>query len=223
MPRLLLIDPDRDALDALHAALRRVGLEDVTTVTSGAFALTTLERNRPDLIVSRAGVPDIDGYELCAIVRNDPSMTGVLFLLLEGPGDHVPEPKHEDKPDQVLAGDLPLATIVAAVGALLHPEQAEDDVEAPVAEVTAAAGETAAAQGTPVEEAPAAGGFEVMKLAEAMEEIVVGQKTGHLVLTLRSGRGVIVFERGKVVHTSPSPRCWWRRMVRPRAASGSKR
>ena len=39
-----------------------------------------------------------------------------------------------------------------------------------------------------------------MKLAEAMQEIVVGQKTGHLVLTLRSGRGVIVFERGKVVH-----------------------
>jgi CheY-like chemotaxis protein len=227
MPRLLLIDPDRDALDALHAALRRAGFEDVTTVTSGAFALTTLERNRPDLIVSRAGVPDIDGYELCAIVRNDPSMTGVLFLLLEGPGDHAPAPRHEDKPDQVLAGDLPLATIAAAVDALLHLAQAEDDVAvhaererpiepeaaeasatdvvaAPVAEVAATGGAPSqpAAPEPPVEEeAPAAGGFEVMKLAEAMEEIVVGQKTGHLVLTLRSGRGVIVFERGKVVHT----------------------
>src|SRR2546422_11409840 len=39
-----------------------------------------------------------------------------------------------------------------------------------------------------------------MKLAEAMQEIVVGAKTGRLVLTLCSGRGVIVFERGKVVH-----------------------
>ena len=181
MPRLLLIDPDRDGLDALHAALRRAGFDDVATVTSGAFALTTLERNRPDVIVSRAGVPDIDGYELCAIVRNDPSMTGVLFLLLEGPGDHAPEPRHEDKPDQVLAGDLPLATIVSAVAVLL---QRDDATEADEAQV----------------EPAAPGAFELMKLAEAMQEIVVGQQTGHLVLTLRSGRGVIVFERGKVVH-----------------------
>src|SRR5437762_843710 len=126
MPRLLLIDPDRDGLDALHAALRRAGFDDVATVTSGAFALTTLERNRPDVIVSRAGVPDIDGYELYAIVRNDPSMTGVLFLLLEGPGDHAPEPRHEDKPDQVLAGDLPLATIVSAVAGLLQRDDATE-------------------------------------------------------------------------------------------------
>ena len=56
-------------------------------VTSGSFALTMLERNRPDLIVSRVGVPDIDGYELCSIVRKDPLMTGVLFLLLASPGD----------------------------------------------------------------------------------------------------------------------------------------
>ena len=198
MPRLLLIDPDRDGLDALHAALRRAGFDDVATVTSGAFALTTLERNRPDVIVSRAGVPDIDGYELCAIVRNDPSMTGVLFLLLEGPGDHAPEPRHEDKPDQVLAGDLPLATIVSAVAVLLQRDDATEADEAQVELAQSPAAEVAPA--APAEEPAPPGAFELMKLAEAMQEIVVGHKTGHLVLTLRSGRGVIVFERGKVVH-----------------------
>jgi CheY-like chemotaxis protein len=210
MPRLLLIDPDRDGLDALHAALRRAGFDDVATVTSGAFALTTLERNRPDLIVSRAGVPDIDGYELCAIVRNDPLMTGVLFLLLEGPGDHATEPRHEDKPDQVLAGDLPLANIVSAVAVLLQRDDQTEADEAEVELTRSAAAAVASAEIAPVEgpSSPAApaeepappGAFELMKLAEAMQEIVVGQMTGHLVLTLRSGRGVIVFERGKVVH-----------------------
>ena len=198
MPRLLLIDPDRDGLDALHAALRRAAFDDVATVTSGAFALTTLERNRPDLIVSRAGVPDIDGYELCAIVRNDPSMTGVLFLLLEDPGDHAQEPRHEDKPDQVLAGDLPLATIVSAVAALLQQDDAAE--EAAEAEESMPTAPAAPVEAAPAEEAAPPGAFELMKLAEAMQEIVVGEKTGHLVLTLRSGRGVIVFERGKVVH-----------------------
>jgi len=204
MPRLLLIDPDRDGLDALHAALRRAGFEDVATVTSGAFALTTLERNRPDLIVSRAGVPDIDGYELCAIVRNDPSMTGVLFLLLEGPGDHATEPRHEDKPDQVLAGDLPLATIVAAVAVLLQQDdepEAETEASAAVVEIAPAEPERAPAAVAGPVEAASPDAFELMKLADAMQEIVVGQQTGRLVLTLRSGRGVIVFERGKVVHT----------------------
>src|SRR6267142_6477942 len=119
MPRVLLIDPDREALAAMQAALGRAGFDDVPAVTSGSFALTMLERNRPELIVSRVGVPDIDGYELCSIVRKDPLMTGVLFLLLASPGDEAAATMPEDKPDQTLAGDLPLSAIVSEVANLL--------------------------------------------------------------------------------------------------------
>src|SRR5262245_5585637 len=99
MSRVLLVDPDRVALAALQAGLSAAGFRDVSAVTSASFALTMLERNRPDLIVSRVGVPDIDGYELCAIVRTDPLMTGVLFLLLASPGEEAAESILEDKPD----------------------------------------------------------------------------------------------------------------------------
>jgi len=119
MPRVMLIDPDRTTLAALQGALGQAGVSDVLAVTSGSFALTMLERNRPDLIVSRVGVPDIDGYELCSIVRKDPLMGGVLFLLLASPGDEAAGTMLEDKPDQTLAGDLPLTTIVSEVTALL--------------------------------------------------------------------------------------------------------
>src|SRR2546422_387444 len=64
MPRVLLIDPHRDGPAAPQQALGDAGLTNVAAVPSGSFALTMLERDRPDLIVSRAGVPDIDGYEL---------------------------------------------------------------------------------------------------------------------------------------------------------------
>src|SRR2546425_13185729 len=117
MPRVIVIDPDRTGLAAMQAALAQGGFSDVLALTSGSFALTMLERNRPDLIVSRAGVPDIDGYELCAIVRKDPSMTGVRFLLLASPGD-ASDAMLEDKPDQTLAGDLPIPTIVSEVTSL---------------------------------------------------------------------------------------------------------
>ena len=119
MPRVILIDPDQASLGGLRAALEQAGIRDVLAVASGSFALTMLERNRPDLIVSRAGVPDIDGYELCAIVRKDPLMTGVRFLLLASPGDEATASTLEDKPDQTLAGDLPLTAIVSEVAGLL--------------------------------------------------------------------------------------------------------
>src|SRR5438552_1752803 len=119
MSRVLLIDPDRGTLAALRAALGQAGFGDVSAVTSGSVALTMLERNRPDLIVSRVGVPDIDGYELCSIVRKDPLMTGVLFLLLASPGDEAAPAMLEGKPDQTLAGDLPLTAIVSEVANLL--------------------------------------------------------------------------------------------------------
>src|SRR5215510_9360339 len=119
MPRVILIDPDQASLGTLRAALEQAGIRDVLAVASGSFALTMLERNRPDLIVSRAGVPDIDGYELCSIVRKDPLMAGVRFLLLASPGDEATASALEEKPDQTLAGDLPVTAIVSEVAGLL--------------------------------------------------------------------------------------------------------
>jgi CheY-like chemotaxis protein len=190
--RVLLVDPDRAGLAALQAALGAAGFRDVSTVTSASFALTMLERNRPDLIVSRAAVPDIDGYELCSIVRNDPSMAGVLFLLLASPGDEAPEAMLEEKPDQTLAGDLPLSAIVAEVAGLLGTRRKT----APPP--TAAASPAAA---PPLEVTPGMNGsLGVMQLPDIAQAVALGGKTGELLITLPSGRGAIVFDHGQVVH-----------------------
>src|SRR3989475_9819307 len=90
MARLLLIDPDRSSVGALQKALAEAGLTDVSAVVSGSFALTMLERHRPDLIVSRARIHGIDGYELCGIVRSDPEFTGILFVVLADAEGQVP-------------------------------------------------------------------------------------------------------------------------------------
>ena len=190
MPRILLIDPDRRALAVLQAALRAADFHDVAAATSGSFALTMLERNRPDLIVSRAGVPDIDGYELCVIVRKDPSMTGVRFLLLASPGD-ASDAMLEDKPDQTLAGDLPIPTIVSEVTSLLRGSAAPAAIPSPPPAPSAAPPD--ATHGL-------RGSLGVMDLPDITQAIALGNKTGQLVVTLPSGRGVIVFDRGRVVH-----------------------
>jgi CheY-like chemotaxis protein len=191
MPRVILIDPDRTALAALQAALGQAGFSDVLAVTSGSFALTMLERNRPDLIVSRVGVPDIDGYELCSIVRKDPLMTGVLFLLLASPGDEAAATMLEDKPDQTLAGDLPLTAIVSEVATLLGRGKA---APVPTQEPIAPAAQPEGAHGL-------RGSLTVMELPDITQAIALGGKTGQLVVTLSSGRGSVFFDRGRVVHS----------------------
>ncbi len=183
LPRVLLIDQDRPALAVLEKALAAAGFTNVTGVTSGSFALTMLERDRPALIVSRAQVPDIDGWELCAIVRSDPSMAGVLFLLLAGSGDDVPEGALAGGPDRMLVGEFTPETIVSEVASLL----------AETTDSWPAAGERAPAglRGT----------LAVMDLPDLAQAIALGAKTGHLWLTLGAGNGRIVFDRGRVVHT----------------------
>jgi len=189
MPRILLIDPDRRALAVLQAALRRAGVHDVAASTSGSFALTMLERNRPDLVVSRVAVPDIDGYELCSIIRKDPSMGGVRFLLLAGSDEA--EARVEEKPDRLLAGDVPVAAIVAEATRLLR------DTPPPAPPQPAAPAPSAA----PPEAANGLrGSLGVMDLPDITQAIALGHKTGQLLVTLSSGRGVIVFDRGRVVH-----------------------
>jgi CheY-like chemotaxis protein len=209
MPRILLIDPDRSALAVLQAALRRAGVHDVAAATSGSFALTTLERNRPDLVVSRVAVPDIDGYELCSIIRKDPSMTGVRFLLLAGPHDDEPDTRTEEKPDQLMAGDVPVAAIVTEATRLLRATAPPLAAPPPASPAPPAPPPPKAPTVTPATPAAAAsseqagslrGSLGVMDLPDITQAIALGNKTGHLMVTLSSGRGVIVFDRGRVVH-----------------------
>jgi CheY-like chemotaxis protein len=182
LPRVLVIDPDRETLAALQQALGEVGLTEITAVPNGTFALTMLERERPDLIVSRTNIPDIDGWELCSIVRSDASMTGVLFMLLASPDDHLPEQPLKDGPDRMLMGDFTPATIVKEVISLVG----NPPPPAPVAPAPPAAG--------------LRGALDVMDLPNLAQAIARGNKTGCLALALPGGEGIVVFDRGRAVH-----------------------
>jgi len=183
MARLLLIDPDRGTVAALQQALAVAGLTDVSAVISGSFALTMLERDRPDLIVSRARIPDIDGYELCGIVRSDPEFTGVLFVVLADAEDEVPAGAFEEGgADRILVGAFSPETIVTEVRSLL------------------AARTTPEAEPAPPAPEGLRGSLDVMDLAEVAQAIALGGKTGHLVLALASGEGTVFFDRGRIVH-----------------------
>jgi len=79
--RVLIVDADPNKLAVLKAALTHAAYH-VTSATSASFALTTLERDRPDLIVSGNRTEDMDGVEFCSIIRSNPITHDIPFLLL---------------------------------------------------------------------------------------------------------------------------------------------
>ena len=85
--KVLVVDPDLRRASALKNTLTAGGAE-VTLASSGSFALTMLEWNRHDVVVSRARIDDMNGHELCAILKSDPGTRDVRFVLVAS-GDEV--------------------------------------------------------------------------------------------------------------------------------------
>jgi len=82
--KILLIEPDPERAAALAGALGGGGAE-VRVAPDGFYALTLMERERPDLVVAGAWLGGIGVGELGAIVRSDPSLAGVRLALYADP------------------------------------------------------------------------------------------------------------------------------------------
>jgi CheY-like chemotaxis protein len=119
MAKVLLIDADWENLVALQKALATAGY-DVAVALSGSFALTMLEWDRPDIIVSLTENQDMDAYELCSIIRADPATMAIPFLLLTGPQGPAPGAAARAGVSRVIAGKFNVSTLVEQVGDLLR-------------------------------------------------------------------------------------------------------
>ena len=76
---ILLVDDEKSITSALSVLFARSGHE-VTVAHTGREALAALVAKQPDLMVLDVGLPDIDGFELCAQVRERPFYIPILML-----------------------------------------------------------------------------------------------------------------------------------------------
>lgn len=67
-PHILVIDDEPQILRALRTILTEKGF-GVTTANRGEEGLTLAAANEPDLIILDLGLPDMDGVEVCARLR----------------------------------------------------------------------------------------------------------------------------------------------------------
>jgi two-component system, OmpR family, response regulator MprA len=77
--RLLVVDDDRALRDVLRRALTLAGY-DVRLAETGAGALSDVTGTVPDAVVLDVGLPDIDGLEVCRLLRREGNRVPVLML-----------------------------------------------------------------------------------------------------------------------------------------------
>jgi two-component system response regulator MprA len=77
--RLLVVDDDRALRDVLRRALTLSGYE-IRLAETGADALSEVAGAVPDAVVLDVGLPDIDGLEVCRLLRREGNRVPVLML-----------------------------------------------------------------------------------------------------------------------------------------------
>src|SRR5262245_19644985 len=80
-PRILVVDDEPDAVELVEFNLKAAGL-DVTSAEDGQEALKKARATLPDLIILDVMLPEVDGLEVCKILRRDPATSGVPILML---------------------------------------------------------------------------------------------------------------------------------------------
>ena len=77
--RVLLVDEDPAAIEALHASLTALGCV-VSMAHDGAQALVAARRDRPDVAVLEVALPEASGYQVCRELKRLDQAPVVVML-----------------------------------------------------------------------------------------------------------------------------------------------
>lgn len=79
--KILIVDDEPDALELVAFNMKEAGYE-VATAGNGEDALTQARALLPQLIVLDLMLPEIDGLEVCKLLRRDPRTSGIPIVML---------------------------------------------------------------------------------------------------------------------------------------------
>ena len=79
--KVLVIDDEKGLSDVLAIRLQAAGFT-ACTANDGTSGLATARTERPDAILLDVRMPDMDGFEVHAALRSDPTLAGVPVIFL---------------------------------------------------------------------------------------------------------------------------------------------
>ena len=101
----------------------------VTAVGNGQLAMDRIRAERPDIVLADVGMPERDGYEVAAFIKNTPEYAHIPVLLLTGAFEPVDEARAKAvRCDGVLAKPFEPQLLITKVKELLEGEVGEQTV-----------------------------------------------------------------------------------------------
>ena len=85
--KILVVDDDPDLVELIVEHLNRGNRFEVRSVNNGFGAGMQTKEFRHDLVVLDVMLPDINGKEVCQLVRSEPSMDEVRIICISGMGE----------------------------------------------------------------------------------------------------------------------------------------
>ena len=182
MIRVLIAAADPLEAAALHGQFEAgfAGRAELEVVGGALYALTSLERQGADLVVSAETLEDMDGRDLFELVCDDEALRQVPFVLLSGSfADIVPLPQHallgaHATPAAVLAAAF---TLLVAAGKLAEPRRGAGDKHVTLS-----------------------GTFEALPLFDLVTSLNRGRKSGRLMVEVGDDEAVLHFDEGNLNH-----------------------
>jgi two-component system phosphate regulon response regulator PhoB len=80
-PKILVVDDEPEAVELVEFNLRQAGFE-VVTAADGTDALKKARALLPSLIVLDLMLPEVDGLEVCKMIRRDPATAAVPIVMV---------------------------------------------------------------------------------------------------------------------------------------------
>ncbi len=153
---------------------------EVQVEDSALYAMTLLERSRPDVIVSTASLSDLSGKEFFDMVRSDPQLALVPFVLLD---DNATTPASDL--DLILPLETPVAEVVRSAYKLILELTRKTYISEPA---------------NPVAQHGIQGQLGDMSLFELAQWLAKSAKTGRLRVEVEGSSASWLFSKGQLIH-----------------------
>ena len=88
MPRILIVDDDVNAADALASLLQSMGYGDARVAYTGATALALALEFEPTVALVDLELPDMSGYEVARHLSQHPQLQTLRLIALTADSEH---------------------------------------------------------------------------------------------------------------------------------------
>ncbi len=79
--KILIVDDEPNIIVPLQFIMERNGY-DVTVAETGEAAMAAVTADKPDLILLDLMLPDLDGFDICRLIRENPDWRDIKIIMV---------------------------------------------------------------------------------------------------------------------------------------------